>query len=168
MLVKCNKQNNQRGIGLLELMLSLSIIAILLVMATRYYISANQSQQISNSVSMVSGVISGGANYSTQNNGSYANVSLLSLVQGGYIPASFCGSGNANGTCTGQGADPFHGDLNVSPVAANNYQITMNNIPTNICPSVANMVNASIENTQVGGNSSNAACNGQTLVVTVY
>lgn len=39
-------KKNNKGIGLLELMLALAIIAILLVMATRYYMSASLNSRI--------------------------------------------------------------------------------------------------------------------------
>ena len=42
--MKFMKATLQRGISLLEVMLSLSIIAIILVMATRYFFTASQSQ----------------------------------------------------------------------------------------------------------------------------
>ena len=56
MMLKLNR-SKQRGISLLEVLLSLSVIAIILVMATRYYRSAQQSQQVSNAVSMISGIV---------------------------------------------------------------------------------------------------------------
>lgn len=49
-----------RGIGLLELMLSLSIIAILLLLATRYYLTASYSQrlnQLSQQIAATQGAI---------------------------------------------------------------------------------------------------------------
>jgi prepilin-type N-terminal cleavage/methylation domain-containing protein len=39
-------RNPQKGIGLLELMLALAIIAILIVMATRYFSKASDNQKI--------------------------------------------------------------------------------------------------------------------------
>ena len=49
-------QKRQLGIGLLELMLSLAIIAILLVMATRYYLTASQSSDVNEVISNIQGV----------------------------------------------------------------------------------------------------------------
>jgi prepilin-type N-terminal cleavage/methylation domain-containing protein len=48
-------KHNQKGIGLLELMLSLAIIAILLVMATRYYLTASLSSSTNEVVSNLQG-----------------------------------------------------------------------------------------------------------------
>jgi type II secretory pathway pseudopilin PulG len=39
-------RNDEKGIGLLELMLALAIIAILIVMATRYFSKASDNQKI--------------------------------------------------------------------------------------------------------------------------
>jgi type II secretory pathway pseudopilin PulG len=158
------RRRTQCGIGLLELMLSISIIAILLVMATRFYMSAKQSEQVADTASHVTGIISGAANYANGNNNDYSNISLLKLVQGGYIPPVLCGGD----TSTCPGLNPFRGTTTVTGTTTN-YIITMNSLPTNICPSIAGMVNAAIQNTQIGAaNVSSATCSGQTLTVTVY
>jgi type II secretory pathway pseudopilin PulG len=158
------RRNNQRGIGLLELMLSISIIAILLVMATRFYMSAKQSQQITDTVSQVDGIISAAANYANGNNSDYSDMSLLVLVQGGYLPPIYCGGDQSS--CPG--LNPFRGTTAVTGTTTN-YTINMGSIPTNICPSIAGMVNAAIKNTQIGSsNISSAGCSGSSLQVTVY
>jgi len=51
-------KNSQRGISLLEVMLSLSIIAIVLVMATRYFFVASNSQNINKTRAVIGLVIS--------------------------------------------------------------------------------------------------------------
>ncbi|MCK4608097.1 MAG: prepilin-type N-terminal cleavage/methylation domain-containing protein [Gammaproteobacteria bacterium] len=61
----------QQGIGLLELMLSLAIIAILLVMATRYYLSASTSSDINQVVSDLGALTSCAANWSNTNGPSF-------------------------------------------------------------------------------------------------
>ena len=66
------KRSGQRGISLLEVMLSLSIIAIILVMATRYFRTANQSQQITNAVSMISGIVTAETQYAASNGYTFA------------------------------------------------------------------------------------------------
>lgn len=48
---------NQTGISLLEVLLSLSIIAIILVMATRYFFVANNNNKINTTVSQVGGLV---------------------------------------------------------------------------------------------------------------
>jgi prepilin-type N-terminal cleavage/methylation domain-containing protein len=85
----------QKGISLLEVMLSLSIIAIILVMATRYFFTANNSQRINESVQQVNGLV-GAFNAYRNANGNY-NVGtdpLTTLVNGSYFPVQGAG-------CTG-------------------------------------------------------------------
>ncbi|CAM4424080.1 MAG: hypothetical protein LEGION0398_MBIBDBAK_00418 [Legionellaceae bacterium] len=78
----------QRGIGLLELMLSLAIISILLVMATRYYKSADQGQKISNAISLITGIAGAGAQYlSTHPNENIKNTAVL--VDDHFLPDNF-------------------------------------------------------------------------------
>lgn len=79
-----------RGIGLLELMLSLAIIAILLIMATRYYQSASASQKLSQAVDMYAAIKGAANNYynSQSQSGQYADT-IAELVMAGYLPPSY-------------------------------------------------------------------------------
>lgn len=52
-----------RGISLLEVLLSLSIIAIILVMATRYYFVASHNDKVNTTVTQVGGLIAAIHNY---------------------------------------------------------------------------------------------------------
>jgi Tfp pilus assembly protein PilE len=80
MLLTLHKNlTKQRGIGLLELMLSIAIISILLIMATRYYQNANQQQRISNTLSMVSGILGAEGNYYMANQVYTADTTSLQL-----------------------------------------------------------------------------------------
>lgn len=72
MLLTIFKPRKQAGIGLLELMLSLAIIAILLIMAVRYYRNSNEAQKISNTISVASGVIGAQIQYASFNQGKFA------------------------------------------------------------------------------------------------
>lgn len=129
MLQQLTNVRRQTGISLLELMLSLAIIAVILTMATRFYTQANQNQKINDGISMVTGLI-GGANswmMSTPN----INITKLSdLIKSGYVPTSF---GGASGE--GVGANPWAGDIVVSSTnqVAN---ITLTNIPTPQCENI--------------------------------
>ncbi len=87
MLKNLNSRRGQRGIGLLELMLSLAIISVLLVMATRYYKAADQGQKISNAISLVSGIAGAAAQYLSTHPGQ--EVSLKVLVESNYLPNNF-------------------------------------------------------------------------------
>jgi len=55
-----NLKRKQQGIGLLELMLSLGLIAILLVMAIRFYQATRTSQQTAQTISDIQGIVAAG------------------------------------------------------------------------------------------------------------
>ncbi len=74
-----------RGIGLLELMLSLAIIAILLVMATRYYGSTVKSQRVDDTIQLV-GELETAVNTAISNDGTiYKDITIAKLVTSGYL-----------------------------------------------------------------------------------
>jgi len=128
-----NKIKN-KGIGLLELMLSLAIIAILLIMAIRYYQSANLSQQMSSATDMFNAVRSAMKNFyndNAGNSGGQSQASINSLIASGYLPPSF-------------GVNPWGGSVGLSSDAASctlgslitpgpTYGVCMNNVPTAAC-----------------------------------
>ncbi|MCK4608766.1 MAG: prepilin-type N-terminal cleavage/methylation domain-containing protein [Gammaproteobacteria bacterium] len=98
--VMSDTKNKQTGIGLMELMLSLAIIAILLVMATVYFKSANTSSQVSDAVSKIQAIQSAGnswlAAYGSYDGlcGGEGGCSFDPLVDNGYLPESFRSSNN--------------------------------------------------------------------------
>lgn len=113
--------NQQQGIGLLELMLALAIIAVLLIMATRYYSTAHQNQQMSSAVDMYTAVAGATKNYF--NDKQAYPTTINQLTTGGYLPSSY-----ANGTSV----NPWNGDITIS-TSAGVVTVTMTNIPTGVC-----------------------------------
>ena len=81
--MKFFKLNKQRGISLLEVMLSLAIIAIILVMATRYFGIASRSSKLNTATSMVNEIRQGVEQY--HNNQGIYPVSLTDLKNSGFI-----------------------------------------------------------------------------------
>lgn len=75
----------QAGIGLLELMLSLAIIAVLLVMATRYYESALLGERANTEVGILQAMRGAAAQYSA-GQPTYDNVTFSNLAKSGLIP----------------------------------------------------------------------------------
>ena len=51
------KNNKSRGIGLLELILSLAIIGSILLMATRYYLQAQEGAKVAQATKMISTLV---------------------------------------------------------------------------------------------------------------
>jgi len=73
-----------KGIGLLELMLSLAIIAILLVMATRYYSVATNAQRTDDTVQLI-GELETGVNAMSAAGLANSDITLQKLIDNGYI-----------------------------------------------------------------------------------
>lgn len=136
----------QKGIGLLELMLSLAIIAILLIMATRYYQSASNSQAISSAIDMVNAVKSGVKNYMTSNTNSATYPDIKTLVTDGYLPQSYNNPSSAN---------PWSGEICIdsgkatgcsgtAPSAGPLYSVFLDGVPSSICTELQNRLKGTI------------------------
>jgi len=74
-----------KGIGLLELMLSLAIIAILLVMATRYFSSASKAQKGEDTVQLIGEFESAISSYTSSTGGPKKDATLTALLEQGYL-----------------------------------------------------------------------------------
>jgi type II secretory pathway pseudopilin PulG len=89
------KRKSLRGISLLEVMLSLSIIAIILVMATRYFFTASESNRINiakgDMVAVYNAVNNYASNHSTVAAGEYTGISTAQLITDGYIDNKLSG-----------------------------------------------------------------------------
>lgn len=116
------KKNKHQGISLLELMLSLAIIAILLVMATRYYQITRQSQQVEEGLELMTSIYTAGSSY-LESNPSFSGVTLQTFINNGSVPASFKNSATIN---------PWGGALTVTG-SAQNLVVGMTNIPDKAC-----------------------------------
>jgi len=159
--VPIRSRNKISGMGLLELLLALTVIAILLVMATRYYKSAKESQRIGEAVSMMSTIFRGGADYSIAHNHTYTGISLKALADNGDIPGSFCGN---RVTCPG--LNPWNSTITVGETnPAGGYIVKMFGVPEVTCDNAAAIINTSLSNAPVGN--SKALCDNKTAIVAV-
>ena len=148
-------RRRQSGIGLLELMLSLAIIAILLIMATRYYQSASESNKINQAVDMFSAINGAVQNYKLDSDP--LGVNVAALTDGGYLPPNY-GSGTVN--------NPWGGSVQVA-VSGTTVTITMEGVPPSSSPKVTNRVDQTIARASTG--SSLGATDGTLgTVVAVY
>lgn len=96
-----------KGIGILELMLVIALMAGIVMVAVRYYESANASQVLNDAADQVSAVRSGVTNYHNDYPNSATLPNIQTLVNTGYLPATF-GSG--------QTANPWGGPINVGSI----------------------------------------------------
>lgn len=149
----------QRGIGLLELMLSLAIIAILLIMATRYYQTTKQSQEVNDGVQLVNSVVAAMTNYITDHPDytTDADVAFSSFVSWGYLPLAL-GS-------TGSTASPW--GTNVGAISMNSLGatfVTISDVPSGACQQLAGRLAASCQDT----NASICGCGTATSGVSDY
>lgn len=154
-----------KGIGLLELMLSLAIIAILLIMATRYYQSASSSQKVSQAVDMFAALKSAAQNYhnSQGQTGDYAS-KVGQLVVAGYLPASYLDGGPSAPTSASPSAvsSPWGTAIGVSG-ANGQATITMAIPDAQPCTQVQNKLKATVST--AAGETVGGACPG-TISVT--
>lgn len=141
------KRFQQLGIGLLELMLSLAIIAILLIMATRYYQTTKQAQEVNDAVSLVNSVISAMTNYRTDHPKDYktASIDLDALTQDGYLPSSLGAAAVASPWRTAVNGLKFG--------AQNEVFVTIKEVPSGACNQLAGRLKESCLNT-----ASNCGC----------
>lgn len=126
------------GIGLLELMLSLAIIAILLIMATRYYQSASENNKRNQAVDMFSAVNGAVQSWKLDQTAGIALTtapSIDTLVKSGYLPPSYG---------TGTGVAPWGGTIATGAISSGAYTITMDNIPGGSCEAACNRVSSTI------------------------
>ncbi|MBX9705585.1 MAG: hypothetical protein K2Q14_03770 [Gammaproteobacteria bacterium] len=133
-----------RGIGLLELMLSLAIIAILLIMATRYYQSASANQKINQAVDMYAAIKGAANNYyhSQSTTGTYAST-IAELVMAGYLPTSYLDNDTATASGTSTISSPWNSAMSVSG-GGGQITVTMTVPDTSTCQQMVNRLMATI------------------------
>lgn len=149
-----------KAIGLLELMLSLAIIAVALILATRYYSSASQSQKIQTAVDMINALRGGFLNYIAGQPGGQQNVTIGELVQAGYVPATFVSS---NGNSSEVNPWGMRISLNSQPNQAT-FQINLVTPNFRTCQQVKERVTS----LQLGALAEQTQCYARVLKATFY
>lgn len=120
------------GIGLLELMLALAIIAVMLVVAVKYYSSANSEQEAATLVNSFSTIKSAVENYLADNpTGGFPTMSLL--VQSGYLPSLYGGAATKSGAPgTGSSVNEWGGKITLLAVGSL-FSVQQTNVPGAVC-----------------------------------
>lgn len=79
------KKPHMQGISLLEVLLSLSIIALILVMSTRYYFIASHNHKVNTTITQIGGLIAAAHNYKGINANFDAGTDIASLADAGQL-----------------------------------------------------------------------------------
>lgn len=129
--------NLQRGISLLELMLSLAVIAMVLVLATRYFMNTRTSQQVNEAAEMITAVYAAGESWLQTQNSLEKNMIPI-FINNGSIPSDFNES-NIN---------PWGGDIEA---IGDDEKLTviLNQVPADACQNLAVKIQQKMHPTQV-------------------
>lgn len=121
--------NKIRGISLLEVMLSLAIIAIIIMLATRYFSTANEAENINNATLLIENGRTASLRYLTIT-GSLQDVSVENLIKDDLLPPGF-------------GKNPWAGNITivVAPNDSSKVQITLTDIPKPACDNLLAALN---------------------------
>ena len=121
----------QCGIGLLELMLSLTVIALLLLAATRYYVLVRSSEQTNEAVAMLTAVIGAVDQWRwTYKDNPNATINLKDLIDQGLLPQKF----------DEIHANPWGGVLTINNDTSGAAKITLTDVPNGICVNLKDMM----------------------------
>lgn len=154
-----------RGIGLLELMLSLSIIGTLLLMATRYYSSSSEAKKISD-ISDQLGIIQNAGNrwllthadYSTGTNLITVTTNFKDFVDRNYLPPTYYDTVTRTSTLK----HPWGGDITVlftSPAMS----VTLKSVPSTVALKLQSQYKSIL--CQTSGPNPNLTCQNNPSVV---
>jgi len=121
----------QQGIGLLELMLALAVIAMMMVAASRYYQSTQVARRVQIAVESVQALYAANERY-VQDYG-ISTVTLADLTSKGYLPADF-----------GDTANPWGGDITLALASSSTVYLkaTFSKVPESDCKNVYNKLHA--------------------------
>ena len=158
-----NKRIQQRGVGLLELMLSLALISGIVMLATRYYGSAQRSNLVSQTASEITDVINAANSYLGANNEWDTGFDLTYVIQSGLVPNEFTDNGTAQTVST-----PFSGVNVTVSQSTTQATITLSSFAgdnKSACYTLAHIFNTGSSTTNYGRT---ATCSGGTsLAVTI-
>ncbi|NNM58199.1 MAG: hypothetical protein HKM04_00070 [Legionellales bacterium] len=146
------------GIGLLELMLSLAIIAILLIMAVRYFQSASNNNAMNSAVDDCNAIKAAAKAYIGANPQGAATVDLPDLVAGGYLPSSF-----GSTAATAATASPWGTEITISIIPPT-VSCTITGIPQALCNGATSPMAQKASQTLSQGESATCATAGTLLI----
>ncbi len=129
----------QRGIGLLELMLSLLVIAALIFLVTRYFTTTSENLKVSQAEEIINTLSKASYHY-LEGQPNFKNISLTQLVQLGLIPNTFADT------------NPWRGAIDIKPSSDNaNVVITLTGLPAASCNNLKEKLQKQGTNLQCSG-----------------
>lgn len=161
------------GIGLLEMMLVLAIIAVLLLVSVRYYGNANAEQEANTLVNSYSTVKSAVQTYLANNPGANVPTSINPLVTGGYLPDIYLTTVGSGASAKKASKNIWGGDITISSNADGTFSITQTLIPQAVCTMAYGQLKSTI-NTNLNENVSalpavkDTECQGVSSIIAKY
>ncbi len=125
----------QLGISLLEVLLSLSVITIVLIMASRYFFITSNNTKLSNAISQVGGLVAAAHNWKGIKI-SFAGLSMQTLYDDGQLE-HFPGLDDSAPSHISV-YDLWGNHFNIAPAAANKASITLILPNAKNCQALAN------------------------------
>ncbi len=136
--MKFRQRNKQRGISLLEVLLSLSIIAIILVMATRYFFVASRNDKINVARQEVGEIVAAIQTWKGQNpTFTSSSLTIGSLSKDGFLADSRNNMTGA-GTNSAKMYNPWGREITVEANSAYRAQINTTLPTENECRALRN------------------------------
>ncbi|MCK4870137.1 MAG: hypothetical protein KAS93_03405 [Gammaproteobacteria bacterium] len=116
------RRRKHSGIGLLELMLSLVVIAALLLLVTRYYLITERAERVSKGAEMINNIVDASVKYSEGLTNTSQGMSLQSLIDTRLLSDSYSRSPWARS----------QDDITILPIK-NGFRIIIANVPMKEC-----------------------------------
>lgn len=119
-------KKNQRGMGLLEIMLALAIIALLLLGAVKYYQSVRVAARSDEAAKKVLNIVAASERWSAAHQGNFSEISGIDkLMEAGLLPEGFS-------------KNEWGGEVNVKALSSDKIQISMSELPQEVCYNLGN------------------------------
>ena len=127
------KHQYQSGIGLLEILLALAIIAILLTTATRYYQTARDTQRVNEALNIMQNLHHAGAQY-YMDRGDMSENLMSEFKDRGLVPKQF----------SAQTANPWGGEIKANG-QKNTINFILTQVPKKSCENLRVKINQKME-----------------------
>lgn len=125
-ITQVERLRTRKGIGLIELMLVLTVISLIIVMATRYYQTAERSRKVTQAISQVNAVVAAAQRWRLGKSGFDNTMTVAVLVAQGMLPKEMQ---------DGRYANPWGGDITINTAYSGGGQfvIQLTNVDSQDC-----------------------------------